>query len=112
MIQILPRRLTLPSIEGVSYLPEMIFALTRKNGMPLDITRNGRDPGPQAPAATLLHLPHTGGRLQSEITADPEAETIRGSAARAAARKVLSLHLLVPGKVKERKSFQRKIQAY
>ena len=100
MIQILPQRLTLPSIEGVSYLPEKIFALTRKNGMPLDITRNDRDPGPLAPAATLLHLPHTGGRLQSDIIADPEAETIRRSVARAAARKVLPLHLLVPVRAK------------
>ena len=78
----------------------MIFALTKENAMPLDITRNGRDPGPLAPAATRLHLPHTGGRLQSGITGDPEAETIRGSAARAAARKVLPPHHLVPVRAK------------
>jgi hypothetical protein len=90
----LAQRLTLASQEEVSYLREMIFAL--KIEISLDNLRNGRDPGPQALAATLLHPPHTGGRLQSDITADPEAETIRGSAARAAALKVLPLLLLVP----------------
>lgn len=87
-----------------------MFALARKIEMPRDTIINGRDPGPRAPAATRLLLPHTKGRFQSDTNADPEAETIRGSVARAAALRVRPHLLRVPVRAKERIRFLNKIQ--